>query len=99
MTSAPDTWPWGLTKTAQRQYEDLADHPTAPVPQDAVDALLRRITAEPYGAGSTFSTARPEWDRVAAFDHLVIPYQVHDPDRNPQAKQRCVVILRIVWAE
>ncbi|MGW7316337.1 type II toxin-antitoxin system RelE/ParE family toxin [Streptomyces sp. NPDC054865] len=94
-----DPWPWGLTKAAEQQYRDLADHPAAPVPQDVIDSLLRRITADPYGAGSTYSPARPEWDRVAAVDRLVIPYQVHDPELNPQAQKRCVVVLRIVWTD
>ncbi|WP_155058083.1 hypothetical protein [Streptomyces blattellae] len=92
-------WPWAGTKTAYRQYDDLRDHPAAPVPQDAVDALIRRIIADPYGAGSTRAEHRPDWDRVAAYENLIIPYQVHDPDRNPQAKKRCVILLRIVWAD
>jgi hypothetical protein len=68
------------------------------MPQDAVDAMISRIIADPYGAGSTRSPSRPEWDRVAADGSLVIPYQVHDPQRNPQAKQRFLIILRIVLA-
>jgi len=95
----PGTWPWAPSKQARAQYEELTNHPAAPTPQDAVDAMIRRIIADPYRAGSTRSPSRPEWDRVAAEGSLVIPYQVHDPERNTQAKQRFVIILRIVWAD
>ncbi|MFF1717302.1 hypothetical protein [Streptomyces sp. NPDC058268] len=99
-TSAlPEPWPWAPSKQARQQYEELSDHPAAPTPQDAVDAMIRRIITDPYGAGSTRSPSRPEWDRVAADGPLVVPYQVHDPAENPQAKQRFVIILRIVWAD
>jgi hypothetical protein len=95
----PDAWPWAPSKQARSQYEELITHPAAPTPQDAVDAMIRRIITDPYEAGSTRSQSRPEWDRVAADGSLVIPYQVHDPERNQQALQRFVIILRIVWAD
>ncbi|MFI5749042.1 hypothetical protein ACIBBE_24620 [Streptomyces sp. NPDC051644] len=95
----PASWPWAPSKQARAQYDELTSHPAAPTPQDAVDAMIRRIIADPYEAGSTRSPNRPEWDRAAAEGSLVIPYQVHDPERNPQAKQRFVIILRIVWAD
>lgn len=95
----PGAWPWAPTKTARQQYDDLAEHPAAPTPQDEVDALIRRIIADPYGAGSTESEGGPEWDRIAGYGDLVIPYQVHDPDRNPQATRRAVLILHIVWGD
>ncbi|MFC5719292.1 hypothetical protein ACFP1Z_03710 [Streptomyces gamaensis] len=94
-----DPWPWAPAKEALQQYDALAGHPAAPVPQDEVLALIQWITADPYGAGSTESDIGPEWDRVAAFGNVMIPYQVHDPDRNPNASQRCVLILRVVWAD
>jgi hypothetical protein len=99
---APDElgpWPWAPSKLARQQYEELSSHPTAPTPQDAVDQLILRIITDPYGAGSTRSESRPEWDRVAAEGPVVIPYQVHDPARNPQVQQRAVIILRILWAD
>ncbi|MEU8779687.1 hypothetical protein [Streptomyces sp. NPDC048606] len=97
--AVPGPWPWAPSKRAQQQYEELANHPVAPVPQDEVDAMIRRITTDPYGAGSTRAEHGPEWDRVAAFGSTVIPYQIHDPIQNPKARQRCVIILRIVWAD
>ena len=95
----PGRWPWAPSKQARAQYEELINHPAAPTPQDAVDAMISRIITDPYGAGSTRSPSRPEWDRVAADGSLVIPYQIHDPKRNPQVQQRCVIVLRIVWAD
>lgn len=92
-------WPWFASKKAHEQYADLTVHWSAPLPQDAMDAMIRAIAADPYGTGSTSADHGPDWDRVAASGSLIVPYQVHDPDRNPRVTRRAVVFLRFVWAD